>query len=201
MFLGLTMILVGYFMIWLPGPSVGLQIIGIELGEWIKFLQAGARRDWFYLPPIIIGLVIALLAATWPNSDIKTWLARGLAVAVALLSFPAVAAIQLEPAREWLARLLAIALVAGIAAAGALVAARASKPSWIWLIISAVALIGALLPTIQYVVIRPAVEEALRRLVGFGPGVWLNAGGSLLVATIALAEFWRARQTKRTATG
>ena len=80
LFLGLTAILAGYFMVWLPGPSAGLQLIGIEVGEWIKFLGIGAGRNWFYLPPIVIGLTLALLAATWPNGRIQTWMARGLAV-------------------------------------------------------------------------------------------------------------------------
>ncbi len=79
-FLGLTAILVGYFLVWLPGPSAGLRLIGIELGEWIKFLGVGSRRDLFYLPPIVVGLVLGLVAATWPNDRPQTWLARALAV-------------------------------------------------------------------------------------------------------------------------
>ena len=92
LFLGLTAIVAGYFLIWLPGPSVGLQLIGIELGEWIKFLGIGSQRNWFYLPPIVAGMTIALLAAMWPNDRVRTWLSRGLAVAVAMLRAPAVGA-------------------------------------------------------------------------------------------------------------
>lgn len=195
LFLGLTAILIGYFLVWLSGPSAGLQIIGIELGEWIKFLGVGARRNWFYLPPIVVGLSLALLAATWPNRP-QTWLARGVAVAVAMLAFPAVAAIQLEPSSEWLVRLLLIGLVALVAAGGALIARRASGSVWVWPVMAAVALIGLLLPALQYFAVRPVVEDILLQPVGVGLGVWLNAGGALLVALIAIAHFLQGKQTK-----
>lgn len=197
LFVGLTAVLLGYFMVWLPGPAVGLQLIGIELGEWIKFLGVGGRRDWFYLPPIMIGLVLALLAATWPNGRPATWLARGLAVAVALLAFPAVAAIQLEPRGEWLPRLLGIGVVIVVAGLGAVVAARAPDSHWPWLLMGLVALMGLLLPTIQYLAVRPVAEAIMRRPLGVGPGVWLNGGGALLVAAAAFLE-WRVRWTAAT---
>lgn len=201
LFVGLTAILAGYLMVWLPGPSAGLQLIGIEVGEWIKFLGIGAGRNWFYLPPIVIGLTLALLAATWPNGRIQTWMARGLAIAAAMLAIPALAAIQLEPPSEWLARLLAIALVGVVAFAGAIPSQRWRDSDWIWLLVVAVALAGAIVPTVQYLIVRPAAEASLLRPVGVGVGVWLNAIGSLLVAAVALAEISRKRQTKKTAVG
>lgn len=201
LFVGLTAILAGYLMVWLPGPSAGLQLIGIEVGEWIKFLGIGAGRNWFYLPPIVIGLTLALLAATWPNGRIQTWMARGLAIAAAMLAFPALAAIQLEPPSEWLARLLAIALVGVVAFAGAIPSQRWRDSDWIWLLVVAVALAGAIVPTVQYLIVRPAAEASLLRPVGVGVGVWLNAIGSLLVAAAALTEISRKRQTKKTAVG
>ena len=199
LFLGLTAIFVGYFIVWLPGPGAGLQLIGIEIGEWIKFLGVGAGRNWFYLPPIVMGTIVALLAAMWPNTRIQTWLARGLAIAIALLAFPAVAAIQMEPRSEWLARLLGIGWVIGLAGLGAIMSRRAGDVRWLWLMVAITALVGALLPTMQYLTVRPLVEAALHRSLGIGPGVWLNAGGSLLVMAVALVEFRAASQTKRTA--
>lgn len=196
LFLGLTAALVGYFQIWLPGPAAGLQIIGIEMGEWIKFLGTGPRRDLFYLPPIAIGLVIALLASTWPNNRPRTWIARGLAVAVAMLSFPAIAVIQLEPSGEWLLRLSLIGLVAFVAGAGALFSRRAAVSPWLWLSIAVVATLGAVLPALQYFAVRPVVEEIMRRSIGIGLGVWINTVGLLLVAAVALAEFFNRRRTQ-----
>ncbi len=199
LFLGLTAVFVGYFQVWLPGPAAGTQIIGIEMGEWIKFLGVGSRRNLFYLPPIVMGLVIALLGWGWPNHRPHTWAARGLAVAVALLSFPAVAAIQMEPPGEWALRLGLIALVAIVAVAGALFPRRAAVSPWPWLLIALVALLGVILPTLQYFAVRPVAEAIMRRSLGIGFGVWLNAAGSLLVAAVALFEFLkqRRRQQKR----
>ena len=37
--LGLTAVFIGYLMVWLPGPGAGLSFLGIELGEWVKFIQ------------------------------------------------------------------------------------------------------------------------------------------------------------------
>jgi hypothetical protein len=196
LFLGLTAMFVGYFMVWLPGPSAGLQLIGVEIGEWIKFLGVGAGRDLFYLPPIVLGLALALLAATWPNHP-RTWLARGLAVAVSLLAFPAIAAIQQEPPGQWLARLLAIGSVALVAAFGAVIARRSPDSPWPWLLMTAVILMGVILPTWQYLSVRSVVEEIMRRPIGIGAGVWMNAVGGLLAASAAFSIFlatWRKRK-------
>lgn len=199
LFLGLTAIVVGYFLIWLPGPSAGLQLIGIEVGEWVKFLGVGPHRDWFYLPPIVAGMTIALLAAMWPNDRLRTWLGRCLAVAVALPAFPAIAAIQMEPRSEWLARLLLIGLVLVTAVLGAWWGGRGRR-IWIWAAMVITALAGLVLPTAQYVAVRPVVEAILLYPIGIGPGVWLNVAGSALVACIAALEFFDELAIKKAAT-
>ncbi len=188
LFLGLTAMFVGYFLTWLPGPATGLQIIGLEMGEWIKFLGVGLGRNWFYLPPIAMGAIVALLAAVWPNDDWRTWLARFLAIAIVLLAFPAIAAIQMEPRSEWLARLIAIGIVIIIAIGGSLIKRRESTTWWAWLTIAVIAFLGGLLPTAQYFLVRPVVEGILKQNLGIGIGVWLNLAGALLVCTMALYE-------------
>lgn len=191
LFLGLTVMFMACFMTWLPGPAVGLQIIGLELGEWIKFLGVGVGRNWFYLPPIAVGTIVALLAAMWPNTEWRTWLARLLAVAIAMLSFPAIAAIQMEPRSEWLARLLAIGGVAAVATGGSLIRRGNSTERWIWLAIAIIAFMGGLLPAIQFLLVIPVVEGILKQDLGAGIGVWLNSIGSLLVGAVALLELRR----------
>ena len=188
LFLGLTAMFVGYFLTWLPGPATGLQIIGLEMGEWIKFLGVGLGRNWFYLPPIAMGAIVALLAAVWPNDDWRTWLARLLAIAIALLAFPAIAAIQMEPRSEWLARLIAIGIVIIIAIGGSLIKRRESTTWWAWLTIAVIAFLGGLLPTAQYFLVRPVVEGILKQNLSIGIGIWLNPAGALLVGTMAIYE-------------
>lgn len=192
--LGLTAILIGYFLVWLPGPGVGLSLIGVELGEWIKFLGVGPRRNWFYAPPIVLGLLLALWTALWPTGGLRPWLARGLAVAVSLLAFPAVAAITMEPRSEWLLRLLLIAAVVLSAGVSALLA-RQRHDAGIWLAMSLVALVGAVGPAWQYLALRPVVTTALRQPIGIGPGAWLNTLGSLLVVLVCLMQFFGQRKT------
>lgn len=196
LFAGLTAILIGYFLVWLPGPSVGLQLIGIEIGEWIKFLGVGPRRNWFYLPPIVIGLCLALLAATWPNNRWQTWLLRILAIGVSLLAMPAVSAILLEARSEWLTRVISIVFVVVVVIAGAAVGGGNRQWRGVWLLIAVVALAGAVLPTIQYLAIQPVIEGILLQPVGIGPGVWLNAIGSILVVMIGVLEFRDHRKIK-----
>ncbi len=194
--LALTAIFVGYFLVWLPGPGAGLSLIGVELGEWIKFLGVGARRNWFYVPPITLGVLLALWTATWPNQRGRTWLARGLAVAVALLAFPAVAAVTSEPRSEWLLRLTLIGAVVASAVLAAILAARPGPAAWLWLAMAVVAVVGAVGPAWQYLAVRPVVTDALRQPLGIGAGVWLNTLGHALAAAVCLSAFRAERQKK-----
>lgn len=189
LFLGLTAILAGYFLVWLPGPGAGLRLIGIEVGEWIKFLGVGSSRNLFYLPPIVLGLLLALLTIQWPNSRWQTWLARLLAVAVSLLAFPAVAAITSEPSSEWLMRLSWIGLLFVVALMSSVAGQFPGARHWAWALMGLIALLGAILPTWQYLTVRPIVADILQRPIGIGLGVWLNALGCALVALISIWNF------------
>lgn len=186
---GSATIIAGYLAVWLPNVNVGLSFIGIELGEWVKFLpevQAGripGGRNLFYLPPIMVGLVLALCSATWPPRW-QTWGLRGVAVAASLLAFPAVEAILDEPSTEWRLRLALIGLVIVTAAATPLLG-RWPRVSASLAVLAA--LIGAILPTVAYFAVRPIVAGWLQAPVGVGPGVWLNLAGFVLLAVAAPA--------------
>ena len=75
--LGFTAVFVGYLSVWLRGPGAGLSFLGLEMGEWFKFLGLGPRRDFFYLPPITLGLMLAIWTMTWPARDGLEWRAWG----------------------------------------------------------------------------------------------------------------------------
>lgn len=191
--LAATAILLAYFLPWLPHPAVGLRLIGLEMGEWVKFLpqvQSGevvAGRNLFYLPPITLGLMLALWTAGWPNGRWQTWLMRGLAVFVSLLAFPALEAIRDEPNSEWVLRL---SLIGGVALVAALSGLGGRLPAILpWLFIAVLALLGAALPTWAYLAVRPVIADWLRAPIGIGPGVWLNLVGHLGVALVALYKF------------
>lgn len=190
-------VFVGYLTVWLPGPAAGLRLLGVEMGEWLKFLGLGQRRDLFYLPPVTLALTMALLAASWPNGRWQTWFVRGTAVAVSLLAFPALEAIEFEPAREWLLRLQLIGLVVIVTVFSSLIGSKRATTSFrrpLWVLLALLGLVGAILPAWVYLVARPLVSEAIGLPVGIGLGVWLNSGGHLLVTAVSL---WQLVQFSR----
>lgn len=192
-----TLMLVGYLMVWLPQPVVGLSLIGLEMGEWVKFLpevQAGALpdRNLFYLPPVLLGLMMAVWTVGWPNGRWQNWIIRGLAVLISLLAFPAVEAIRFEPANQWLLRIGLIGLVGVTAVLSGFMARLPQRTLPALLLIFA--LLSLFLPTWAYLAVRPVIAELLRTEVGFGPGLLLHIVGNLLVV-IAVVMLLR-RPTK-----
>ena len=189
LWLAFTLILAGYLMVWLPQPVVGLSLMGLEMGEWVKFLpqvQAGdlPDRNFFYLPPITLSLMMIVWTAGWPNRRWQSWAARGLAVLVSLLAFPAVEAIRFEPADQWLLRLLLIAFV--ILTAFLTPLAHHLPPILSPLLLLVLASLGGLLPVWAYLVMRPVIAQLLRTEIGIGPGIWLTVAGQLLVVLVSL---------------
>jgi hypothetical protein len=204
--LGFTAILLGYLLVWLPQPVVGLSFIGLELGEWVKFLpqvRSGeiiADRNLFYVPPITLSLMIILWTANWPNRRWQTWVMRGLALLVALLAFPAIEAIRDEPADQWLLR---IGVIIGIVIIALLIPLLRRLPIRMleilsWSGICLLALLGLGLPTWAYLSFLPAISELIGQKVGIGPGVWLNIFGNFSVGLTALyfLGLWRVLQKK-----
>lgn len=184
---GFTLILLGYWMVWLPNPAAGLALTGLEIGEWIKFLpevQGGVvgPRELFYLPPIALALMMILVTCAWPNRRWQTWGMRGLAVAISLLAFPAIETIRFEGVSQWGLRVAGIGFVAA-ACAGATWMSRwhpgSRLPRWL---ITLLALLGALLPLWLFFPIRDLVSNILGAPLGVGPGVWFHVLGHLLVA-------------------
>ncbi len=190
--LGFTAVFVGYLTVWLPGPAAGLTLIGVEMGEWLKFLGVGARRDIFYLPPITLGLLLALWTMRWQNGRWQTWFMRGLAVAVSLLAFPAIADLTGPVRHEYLLRVQLIGLVVLVAGVCGVAAhwRETAVVGWLpWLLLFVVGLVGGVLPLWYYLgEIRPYFSQVIGVPLGVGPGVWLNTLGHLLVALIALRQ-------------
>lgn len=194
--IGFTTILLGYLVVWLPQPVVGLSFIGLEMGEWVKFVpqvRAGELwpgRDVYYLPPITLGLMLALWTAEWSERRWQTWAARLLAIMVAMLSFPALEVILEEPPKEWLLRLLLVGLVAIVAMSAGLLARAAGRRyrelrRGLFLVLG---LAGAILPLWAFLAMRPAIQGLLAADYSIGPGVWLNTLGNLLVVLVVLLE-------------
>ncbi len=189
MSVGLTAVFLGYFSVWLPGPSAGLQFIGLEMGEWIKFLGVDMSRNLFYLPPITLGLLMALWTAVWPNRRLQTWIMRGLAVAVSLLSFPAWEDFRGPAQIEYLPR---IWMIGGVITAVFLATIWSrfapKRTATLWLLMAIIGLLGAILPLWIYTAVKPVVEQSYQISLGIGPGVVFNGIGHLLVTAVSLKK-------------
>lgn len=188
LFVGFTAVFVGYLSVWLAGPAAGLSFLGVEMGEWLKFLGVGVNRNLFYLPPITLGLMLALLSATWSNRRWQTWALRGTAVAVSLLAFPALEDLTGPSQAAYTPRvwLIGVVLLASVLAAGLRI--RGEGNAVPWLLIAICGILGAALPTWLFVLIRPVVVEQVGTPIGIGIGVWLNGAGHLLTAAVAARQ-------------
>ena len=187
--LGFTAVFVGYLSVWLRGPGVGLTFLGVEMGEWFKFLGLGPRRDLFYLPPVILGLMLAFWTWTWPIKESFDWHARtirALGVMISLLSFPALEDI-IGPVREqYVLRVVLIGFVVLVALISGFW--RPNREWWRlpWLILIILGLSGAVLPTWIFMQVQPFLGDILGVSVSAGMGLWLNLLGNTLIVIISL---------------
>lgn len=189
--LSFTTILVGYLMVWLPGPSAGLQLLGFEMGEWTKFFGLGLKRNWFYLPPVTLALMLLFFTVGWQNGRFQTWVFRGVAVAVSLLAFPAWEDMTNPTSwRDYLSRIVAIGLVLAVAGLLTLFGEKTWPQLRLagWSLTAVAALVGLVWPTWIFLEVRPYVSDLLRLDVGYGPGFWLNALGHTAVLILALLQ-------------
>jgi hypothetical protein len=205
--LGFTAVFVGYLSIWLRGPGVGLSFLGVELGEWFKFLGLGPRRDLFYLPPITLGLMLAVWTMTWPATsgfDWRAWVVRALAAIVSLLAFPAVEDISGPVREQYFLRVVLIGVVIVVALLSAIWRPKGGWRRLPWLLIAALGLIGALLPTWLYVQVQPFLSDILGVPVSAGIGLWLNVLGNSLIVFTSLYQMFSissARDKEKGVTG
>jgi len=187
---GFTAVFIGYLTVWLPGPAAGLTLIGVEMGEWIKFMGMGPGRNWFYLPPITLALMLAVWTVGWPNGRWQTWAMRAIAVAISLLSFPALEDLTGQVSHEYTPRLWAIGLVGVVAGVSGMPGRWPGAIRLKWVVIALLAVVGNILPFWVYGQARTAVSEVVGLPVDIGPGVWLNGFGGAAAILAALKQFF-----------
>ncbi len=195
--LGFTAVFIGYFMVWLPGPAAGLSFIGLELGEWVKFMGVGLERNLFYLPPVSLALMLLVLTLPWENGRWQTWALRGLAITISLLAFPAYEDITGPVRQEYVPRLEWIGIVVLTAVVVSILGWTVKKETRAiicWLALIFLGLAGAVQPTRVYLQIRPNVSQLFGVSIGFGWGVILNGVGHLIVTGVSV---WQLGQMAR----
>lgn len=191
--IGFALIFVGYFAVWLPNRAAGLAMMGLEIGEWVKFLP-GMRwhpetnpnplvdRNWFYLPPIMLSAGLLLWSQRWERSWLQR-LVQLLAVAAATLALPAIND-MLDHPRESLLRMSWVLLCGMLFLRVFFLRANFGRIAALLLLLAG--LIGAILPTWAYFSMIPIVSDYTRETPTVGPGVWMNLAGHGALALVGL---------------
>ena len=186
--LGFTAIFIGYLNVWLPGPGAGLSFLGVEMGEWFKFLGLGARRDLFYLPPITLSLMLLIWTTTWSRQGWQAWLMRLVAVLISLLAFPAIEDITGPVREQYVLRVVMIGVVVIVAVLSGFWHPTVKLKRLPWLLLALLGITGAFLPTWIYMIVRPFASQIMGVPIGIGVGVLLNGVGHLLVMAVSLFQ-------------
>ena len=182
----IALIFVGFLSVWMPNKAAGLAMLGLEIGEWVKFLpevQAGQTpsRTLFYLPPLTLALAVLIWSAGWHGWQV--WLLRLLALAAATLALPSVPDILDTGNLGEMGERVRVGSVLLVAIFTLVVWKVRHFPP---IILSVLGLIGAIFPSYAYFAIRPVIASYLQHTPGVGYGLWLSLLGHLILIVAGL---------------
>lgn len=195
--LGGLVALVGYFGPWVDHPVAGLVVMGLDFGEYVKFLaavrsgQLSLWREAFYWPLAAVSLTYALIVFR-ADLGYRWWLRAGL-VAVAL-----VAALNMLPPAWTPQRLLTPEFQQQTATMVACVAAVLVSPFLALLprrvtavLIAVLAVVAAAVPVWQFARVLPEIAPLYGHALMAGWGVYVLVAGFGTVVVGAVAIGWR----------
>ncbi|MBK8051321.1 MAG: hypothetical protein IPK16_32015 [Anaerolineales bacterium] len=186
--------LIGYWGSWVAHPVAGLAILGLDLGEYVKFLpsirsgQIQLWREGFYLPLVAVSLAFSLFAYR-PELRYPRWL-RLLFLAVAI-----VAALNLLPPAWTPARMMtdefqqqALAILLCLTAVAFSPVLALWKAVVTGALIALLSLVAVIVPVWQFFRVLPGISILYNHALSWGWGVGvmgmgllaLTAGGVLL---------------------
>ena len=185
--LALLFLAFGYWGRWISHPVAGLNILGVDLPEYVKFVPEvrngviPVNRMVFFAMPVVLALGLILFASM--RMAVSVWL-RGLA---GLLAIP-VALSMLPPA--WTPGLLltpefrtqTIVIMALMAAVFLIPLWKQLIPDWLR---GAFLILLALLPLpaiTAFFRLMPALEKLYNQPLRPGPGLWWLLAGMVLLA-------------------
>lgn len=184
----------GYTGPWLNHRAAGLAILGLDLGEYVKFLpavQSGSLPLWrvgFYLPLVAISLTLSLYAFR------PAWGFPGL-LRVLMLAGAAVAALNLLPP-AWTPPLLLspefrlqTIMLLGLGACALSSPLLGLLPRIVpALVAGALCAAAIIVPVWQFYRVLPEIEPLYGHALHAGWGLWATAVGLLLLGLAALGE-------------
>ena len=202
---GLLLLAVGYWGAWLPHPAAGLNILGVDLAEYVKFIpevksgRVAVTREVFYLPLVSLALGLILLG-TIRRPTLPRWLRFlliALAVPVALAMLPPAWTPGLLPTPEFRKQTVCIVLLLTTAALSPLL--YRFLPDWgrgVFYLALAFLPLPALL---SFQSLRPALETLYRQPVSVGLAVYLVATGAIMLAVagiLLLVDGWKTKRSR-----
>lgn len=179
--IGLALAGLGYWGPWIWHASAALTLIGLDLGEFVKFLpsvrsgQLALRREVFYLPVVALSLNLPLAAYRRGEGvhRVGKIVASVLAIAVALAMLPPAwspTTLRLPEFR------IVVVLIAACLACALIGPLWGLLPRRLLGVIALALAISAILgPLWQFCLALPAIQMAYGRplTIGWGPGVMI----------------------------
>jgi len=176
----------GYWGRWVAHPAAGLNILGVDLPEYVKFVPEARygvisiNRLVFFAMPVSLALGLILFASS--RASIPIWL-RGLAglfaVPVTLSMLPPAWTPGLLLTAEF--RTQTIVIMALLAAIFLVPLWKFLLPDWLR---GVLLLIAGLLPIFAlkaFFKLLPALGKLYNHPLSAGPGVWFTVAGMLLL--------------------
>jgi hypothetical protein len=194
--IGFTLALASYWAPWGAHPVVGLSLAEQDLAEFPKFMpqvranEIFVQREVFYFPLFVLAVGLVLWAAQKTSEGSQTsevyvvvrWLMRLCALALPFVSsvFHFYEPSEFEIQRNF--ALVVAALIVFTPWLRRLPIQLMSGLMFIWFIL------GALLPTAQYIWMKPAIETIYNRPVQIGWGLWAGLFGFILLALLEIKK-------------
>ena len=186
--------LIGYFGPWVNHRVAGLVIMGLDLGEYVKFLpevrngQITLWREGFYLPLVTVSLAFSL--SSFRKQFNYHWVVRSLLIAVAMM-----AALNLLPPAWTPDRLIIPEFRLQTTALGLCLAAVAFSP-FLGLLPARIAatfivlLSGLALwfPIRDFLAVLPLLSGLYHHPLQPGWGMFVMAGGLVLLAGASVSS-------------
>lgn len=192
--LALGLALASYWLAWISHPAAGLAIAEVDLAEFPKFMpqvRSGDLTVWreaFYMPLFVLGLALAVwagIAPDGPGAPWSRWLVR--AVAMCLPLTPSVFNVLEGGELQTQVR-----LAAGIAAAIVLTPFwRRLAPQLVFGLLAVCFIFGGAAPAVQFLQMKPAIDEIYRQAPALGPGFWLDLSAFGMLAILATVRALR----------
>jgi hypothetical protein len=186
--LGFALCLISYWAPWVAHKDAGLAIAEVDLVEFPKFMpqfRAGDLAVWreaFYVPLLVLIIALVILAVTVRPAWLR-WLLR----LVALVLPPTPSIFNVLESHELKSQLNMVAIALVLILLTPILRRLSGRALRALLLVAFI--LGALIPSVQFFWLAPALAEIYREPIAVGWGLWANVVGFALLALSQLS--WR----------